>query len=587
MTFMSNHQTGAPKSWDEDFYLKQNPDVKLAVDAGLFANGHAHFLQFGTSENRLFRFRSAATAPLDWSDLDYLQANPELKPSGYSESESNAFFDHWNRVGRFEGRKRVRDQIINRAQETTSLPASIIQEMYMQSQYEPSMFPNSYFDDRVQVTSLDWMAYKGKVLRAFINELGRSATRPKAHISQNQSAYTAYAELAQTEFYTHDSCELHFTHIFFAPWLKTGGADKAALLFANSIAEQQNTNVLFITTEMTDSPWAKRLHPNITYFDAGNYFGKPGAIPVSLSMMEQRELIAAFLLDHPPAKLHVINSHLGWFLLGKYGRALSQKTDLYVSLYCYDFTHEFEPVGYARYIRLVAPFVKGIISDNTKFPDELSKNFGIPRKKFTTTWHPVALAKNIRPFTVDPKCSDVLWASRLDRQKRPDLLLQVARLCPELNFHVYGDSVMNDASAGEFLRSIQKYHNIYYHGAYDSLNEIKRIPYRAFLYTSQWDGLPNILLEFGLLGLPLVSPDVGGIGDLLNDATGYTVRTCEDVPGYARALHMIAAQPDIALARATMLKSVITKRHDNSEFLATLASMGYLDNWKGDAPQLA
>lgn len=582
MNHMTTSQTETPNGWDEDFYLAQNPDVGPAIKAGYISSGYSHFLQFGATENRNFRFNNLSDAPLDWSDQDYLRANDDLTNEISDIKNSNAYFDHWNRIGRFDGRRRTRDLIIEKAQSETSLSHSIVQEMYAQAQFEPSIFPEDYFSSSVSLTNLEWMQYKGKVLRAFVQNLKNSKEKHISKISHLHEVTTSANPLGDDSRYSLAENELEYTHVFLAPWLKTGGADKAAILFANSVASDSSNRVLFLTTEVTDSPWAKRLHPAVTYFDFGNYMGRPGALEVSLSFTEQRELLAAYLLDHAPAKLHVINSHLGWFLLGKYGKALSQVTDLYVSLYCYDYTSELEPVGYARYIRLVAPYLKGIISDNTQFPNELMKNFGLEKNVFSTTWHPAAIGDNVRPFEINPNSPNVLWASRLDRQKRPDILLHIAKACPEIHFHVYGDSVMNDSSAAEFLKKIQRHHNIHYHGAYSTLNDIKRIPYRAFLYTSQWDGLPNILLEFGLLGFPIVTSIVGGISDLIDSSTGYPISKYDEVIEYIDALRKISLDGEQALARAKLLKELVIGRHNESEFKSKLSSFGYMQPKVGE-----
>jgi glycosyltransferase involved in cell wall biosynthesis len=267
-----------------------------------------------------------------------------------------------------------------------------------------------------------------------------------------------------------------------------------------------------------------------------------------------------------------LNSHVGWYLLGKYGRALKTKMNLWTSLYCYDFTPEGEPVGYARYARLVAHSLTGIFSDNTKFPDELSESYGIDRNLFVTTWHPAALKNNIRELDFDASSENVLWASRLDRQKRPDILLKIARQCSELKFHVYGESVMGDNAGTDFLRAASVQPNIIYHGSYSSLNEIKRFKYRGFLYTSQWDGLPNILLEIGLLGLPIISPLVGGIGDLVCDETGYPVSSCEGVLDYVAALRLIARESNSATDKIARMRELIKTRHDNDSFASVLST---------------
>ena len=596
----------APLNWDEKYYLDKNSDVRAAVASKTIQSGYEHFLEHGVKENRSFRFAETAPLPLDWSDTDYLAQNPSLEHLR-AEGESNrALFDHWNKIGRFEGYKRGRDNVIENAKNTYNVPEKLLNEMYRQAQFDPSMFPDDYFSTPVTVTNLDWMAYKGRVLASFtvalekayldtanftvalekayldtttrkVEDLVAKKTFPKKHIDEKGLSIKGSLSTAPIQ-EQEDAIGQNYTHVFLAPWLKTGGADKAAILFANTVATQPGTRVLFLTTEMTDSPWSSKLDPSITYFDLGNFLGKPGLIPVSLSLLEQRELLAAYLLDNAPKAVHVINSHLGWFLFGKYGKALSQSINLYVSLYCYDFTIENEPVGYARYVRQVSPYLTAIFSDNTSFPVEMSMRFGIDKKLFVTTWHPSALPRNVKAMIFEPSSNAVLWASRLDRQKRPDILLSVAKACPNLTFHVYGESVMGDPEGVHFLNTIRTQHNVVYHGGYNSLNEIKRISYCAFLYTSQWDGLPNILLEFGLLGLPIVAPLIGGVGDLVTSNTGFPVTACENIAEYVNALMTISADPAAATKKVKEMQILILERHSDKCFNETLRKSGFFSN---------
>ncbi len=61
-------------------------------------------------------------------------------------------------------------------------------------------------------------------------------------------------------------------------------------------------------------------------------------------------------------------------------------------------------------------------------------------------------------------------------------------------------------------------------------------PYLGFLYTSQWDGLPTVLLDVALAGLPVIAPDVGGISELVDETTGWLIPNFRDVDGYSSAL---------------------------------------------------
>ena len=51
----------------------------------------------------------------------------------------------------------------------------------------------------------------------------------------------------------------------------------------------------------------------------------------------------------------------------------------------------------------------------------------------------------------------------------------------------------------------------------------------AFIYTSSFDGMPNIILETMACGLPVVAPDVGGIGEaVVSGKTGHLVSNMAD-----------------------------------------------------------
>jgi glycosyltransferase involved in cell wall biosynthesis len=86
--------------------------------------------------------------------------------------------------------------------------------------------------------------------------------------------------------------------------------------------------------------------------------------------------------------------------------------------------------------------------------------------------------------------------------------------------------------------------NLRYLGPFSGFDAIPAAPYRAFLYTSAWDGLPNILLEAMAAGLLVVAPAVGGIPEIVNEATGLLVRECNDPAAYVAAIETTRSQPD-------------------------------------------
>lgn len=53
-----------------------------------------------------------------------------------------------------------------------------------------------------------------------------------------------------------------------------------------------------------------------------------------------------------------------------------------------------------------------------------------------------------------------------------------------------------------------------YKGGFDGFKALNVNDYDMMIYTSYFDGSPNILIEAMSSGIPIVAPDVGGIKDL-------------------------------------------------------------------------
>jgi glycosyltransferase involved in cell wall biosynthesis len=87
------------------------------------------------------------------------------------------------------------------------------------------------------------------------------------------------------------------------------------------------------------------------------------------------------------------------------------------------------------------------------------------------------------------------------------------------------------------------------------------------LYTGIYDGLPNVLLEAGAHRIPIVAPSrVGGIGELINNETGWPVEGQYDPREYAERLRDVLASPAEAERRADVLSRIVTTRHSFEAF---------------------
>lgn len=110
----------------------------------------------------------------------------------------------------------------------------------------------------------------------------------------------------------------------------------------------------------------------------------------------------------------------------------------------------------------------------------------------------------------------VLTIARVFPPKKTDLFIDVARLLPEYNFVWIG----NQREVTEFGPLPQNCHflgNIPNAGAYCSLCDI-------FMLPSNYEGLPMVIIEAMSFGKPVVSSDVGGVSEIVqNDVNGFAL----------------------------------------------------------------
>ena len=365
------------------------------------------------------------------------------------------------------------------------------------------------------------------------------------------------------------------SHVFLIPWLVRGGADLVTLNYIQAICGRFAENIVVISTLPYDSVWQKRLPANVRFIE----FGKNYAF---LSVEEKEKLLTRLLLQMTPEVIHNINSELGYNIFIKYGNALKTFSKLYASSFCGDVTPEGARVGYP-FGPLAECFdhLTGVLTDNQSHIDVLCRTYALDKTKMTVHYQPapvVGKKKEFDPVTLKKDGLDILWAGRLDRQKRPDILLEVARRCQHMpfRFHVYGSFVIDNDHAIE--KRFKAAENLTYHGTFDGLPNIREISdYDLFLNTSQWDGLPNILLEAISLGLPVVSSDVGGISELVqHEYTGLLVDSYDNIDDYAKCLEQIHEDRSLLPALANNANALIQSRHTWDTFREQLKDIpGY------------
>jgi glycosyltransferase involved in cell wall biosynthesis len=161
-----------------------------------------------------------------------------------------------------------------------------------------------------------------------------------------------------------------------------------------------------------------------------------------------------------------------------------------------------------------------------------------------------------------------LWVGRADTfQKRPEILLDVARRLPHLAFSMI----------------VNRFDEDVYRRMASSLPPNVRIAERAapafmgpwyrraiaLLSTSASEGMPNAFLQAGSHGTPVVSLSVDP-GKLLESSGGGTC-AYDDRERFIASIDRHAREPAIARAAGLALRAWVAKHHDPSEKAAQLA----------------
>ena len=169
-----------------------------------------------------------------------------------------------------------------------------------------------------------------------------------------------------------------------------------------------------------------------------------------------------------------------------------------------------------------------------------------------------------------PKGARVLWAGRIDAQKRPDLLLEIARASPDLIYEVWGVPLL---SGEAIMPEIMAQPNIDFRGAFDGFASIDKSDVGCLLYTSAFDGTPNLLLEAMACGLACVVTAVGGIPDLLADGRGVLVGADAPAASYVDALRILLSDCEARDAMVERCRAYICQERTQKIFDDTVASL--------------
>ncbi|HXY39551.1 MAG TPA: glycosyltransferase family 4 protein [Vicinamibacteria bacterium] len=162
-----------------------------------------------------------------------------------------------------------------------------------------------------------------------------------------------------------------------------------------------------------------------------------------------------------------------------------------------------------------------------------------------------------------------VWVGRLAAQKRPEMLLELARRCPDADFDVVGARSSGEPAAA-FAAAAAEVSNVHVHGFVQHA-EVGLFYDRAtaLLCTSAREGFPNTFLEAWSRGRPVlttVDPD----GVVAREGVGLVA---ENVEGLEDAVHCYGTRREQWRAMARRARAYYLREHRPARILDDYESL--------------
>jgi glycosyltransferase involved in cell wall biosynthesis len=402
-------------------------------------------------------------------------------------------------------------------------------------------------------------------LEPAIDPLGAPAIHAFSNVGCDRQVGVAYEAICQLV--AGDT----FEEILLVPFLSSGGGEKYVLHVVMTLLEQnQNARLLIISGEpFASHAWLDRLPPSVIFLDLY-------AIGAHLDARQRQHLTLRIIQScGRGARIHVKSCPFALEFLRRFAPVLNEHEIIF-----YRFCDGYG-LFYGSWVRSGLEFdflsdcgqyFHKIVTDNDCIKRADVRRLPHLADKFERLYNYVE--DEIVTSTADARGVQrrVLWASRLDAQKRPKLLPLIAseleRRAPDVVIDVWGSSVFKSFDVAQ----LAGHGNLNYCGPFERFSALCPDRYDLFIYTSAFDGLPNVLLEAMAAGLGVIAANVGGVHEAVTSGAGILIDSApldEDTArAYADAIAQCYEEPDRIGKLRAGARAVIAARHGKDHFAA-------------------
>lgn len=345
------------------------------------------------------------------------------------------------------------------------------------------------------------------------------------------------------------------------PHLGPGGAERILLDLAESF-DRNRFELFLIATHSSDSRWLGAWRDRVDHVHdlAAEY--PPGQIVSALYSL---------VVNHAMRGVVLQNSLYGYAALPHLRTALP-------AVRIFDLIHA---VGGAWDLASVVAPAAHAIDTRIVISETGARHLaGLGGNPDRIRWIPNGVdLDRFRPATVPGDgIFRILFAARLDPVKRPLMLPRIAaeleRMgpCPEFRIVAAGDGPLD----GPLRAAVEKAglgRRFDFLGFVDDTAPLLAAC-EALLLTSSHEGVPLSILEAFASGRPVVAPDVGAIGDILDASAGFLVTDRDNPAAFARVLSTLMADPGRRELMGAAARRLAEQHYDRKR-----AQVSYRELW--------
>ena len=350
-------------------------------------------------------------------------------------------------------------------------------------------------------------------------------------------------------------------YVFVVPWVVRGGGDKVLFNMIKALKKlHPSWTFSVISTLPSNNVWAKRLPEYVDFIDFGNSKN-------NLTDHESDILFSRLITQLNCKNIHIINSEFAYLWAIRHKMLLQKNYNLTASVFNTVFIEGSKNRGRFTYVNpyifMLRDTLKKVYTDNQTVVDECIEEHALNPELFKVHYQPIE-EQIIQPKIQDSAKLRILWAGRITSLKLPNVVKDIGKSLPKEKFSIdiYG-GFSHDIKHSYF----DDVDSIKYCGTFDGFNSIPTDQYDILLYTSEADGIPNIILEATAAGLPVIASNDGGVHEFIqNKKTGILIKDPFNVQNYIDSLKEVQKDRTILVKYVNNAQKLLKKRHSFASF---------------------